>query len=96
MHYELAATYARLENYENAYRNLDIACESIKAFDQRPEIHSFSSLLLDIAELKKIDFETVDSRNHRDVMGESWLSNTDFDCIRNTDEFQKIIKALRD
>lgn len=96
MHYELAATHARIGDYENVYRHLSIACESIKAFDQRPDVQSFSSLLLGTVELKKMDFETADSRNHRDIMRESWLSNTDFDCIRNTDAFQEIIKALRD
>ena len=96
LHYELAAAHARLGDYENVYRHLNIACESIKAFDQRPEIQSFSSLLLGTVELNKMDFETSDSRNHRDIMRESWLSNPDFDCVRNTDAFQQIINALHD
>lgn len=91
---DIARFYARLGNNPTALEHLKCGATAAKAFDKRPEIQSFSSILLGDITAKRIDFETSDTRSLCEIMRDKWLSDSDFDKIRNTDEFKQIISTL--
>ena len=80
---------------EQAIDELKLAARCAQAFDERPEVQCFDSLLLGRVEWKRTDFETGDSRPLREIMREKWLASGDFDSIRQTREFQDVIKMLQ-
>lgn len=65
-----------------------------KDFDSRPKSEKRSSLLLGEVEMKRIDFETADTRSVCEIMRDKWLMQSDFTPIRETDEFKELVKAL--
>ncbi len=89
-----ARVYARLNNTEMAIKQLKVGVKHAKAFDNRPKETTIKSLLIGEKTLKKSDFDTDDTRNACEIMRDKWLVNPDFDSIRNTSEFQEIIKSL--
>lgn len=91
---DIAKLYARLDNDSQALEHLHIGAKAAKAFDNRPEEQSFSSLFLEDIIVKKTDFETSDTRSLCEIMRDKWLSFPDFDKLRKTDEFQEIINFL--
>ncbi|MDE6110532.1 MAG: hypothetical protein K2F65_01315, partial [Eubacterium sp.] len=91
---DIAQLYARLGNNSLAIEHLNIGATAAKAFDKRPEIQSFSSILLGDITANRIDFETSDTRSLCEIMRDKWLSSSDFDKLRNTDEFKEIINLL--
>lgn len=91
---DLAELYARLGDNSQAIAHLNIAATAAKAFDERPEEQSFSSSLLGSITTNKIDFETSDTRPLCEIMRDKWLSSSDFDKLRNTDEFKEIVNKL--
>ena len=92
---DIAKLYARLDNNKEAIKHLKIAAEAAKAFDGRPEEQVFSSMLLGSITVRKIDFETSDTRTLCQIMHDKRLSSPEFDKLRNTDEFKEIINMLR-
>ncbi len=91
---DIAQLYARLGENALALEHLNHGAAAAKAFDNRPEEQTFSGVLLGNITVKKIDFETTDTRPLTEIMRDKWLSSSDFDDLRNTDEFQEIINAL--
>ncbi len=91
---DIAKLYVRLDNDSQALEHLHIGAKAAKAFDKRPEEQSFPSLLLGDIIIKKMDFETSDTRSLCEIMRDKWLSSSDFDRLRKTDEFQEIINIL--
>ncbi|MDE5605517.1 MAG: helix-turn-helix domain-containing protein, partial [Eubacterium sp.] len=88
---DLARFYARFGNNPTALEHLKRGATAAKAFDNRPEEQSFSSILLGDITAKRIDFETTDTRPLAEIMRDKWLSDSDFDKLRNTDAFKEII-----
>ena len=96
LHYDMAKLYARLREAEHMFEHLNLSAESAKAFDSRPITQSYSSVLLEKVELNRTDFETTDTRSLCEIVHEKWLANQEFDCYRNTEEFQAIIQYLKE
>ncbi len=91
---QLARRYLRRGDTETALSHLHRAADGAIAFDTRPEKEHLKSLLLGKFTVSRLDFETADTRPHRQIMREKWLAGKDFDPIRETEEFQKILQKL--
>lgn len=91
---DIAELYARLGENSLALEHLKRGAKAAKAFDNRPEEQSFSSVLLGNITVKKINFETSDTRPLSEIMRDKWLSSSDFDNLRDTDEYKEILNAL--
>lgn len=91
---DIARFYVRLKDFGNAYKHLKIAVNGAKNFDARPKSKKVSALLLGEIEIKRLDFEAADSRSICEIMRDKWLMQSDFDPIRETDEFKELVKAL--
>ena len=94
LHYEMAKLNAALNNKVKMYHHLKTSAESAKNFDNRPDSQGYSSILLGDVTLKRVDFETADTRSCCKIMKEKWLVNPIFDKFRNTYEFKEIIHFL--
>lgn len=94
LQFDIAKLYARLEKYTEAIKHLYISAAAARAFDKRPEKQSFSSVLLGTVTVKRTDFETADTRSLSEIMRDKWLNSSEFDSIRNTDDFKQIIAQL--
>ncbi len=94
--YELALLHARTGNAQEACRYLKTAAQNARVFDDRPETLTISSLLLGTVTENKIDFDTADTRSYCRVMAEDWLTAQEFDILRDTEEFQKIVEMLNE
>ncbi len=90
----LAEVYTRLGKEAEAFDALTQTVMCAKAFDDRPETFSDSSLLLGEVTIKKTDFETGDSRSLCEIVRDKWLASPDFDSIRHTEKFQSILQKL--
>ena len=85
----------KLNQFDEALKQLQLSAEMALAFDNRPDETKTDSFLLGEKIQKKTDFETADSRPLREILRDSWLAAKEFDAIRNTDEFRKISERLR-
>ena len=85
----------KLQRYDQAIEQLQISAQRALEFDHRPEEIKTTSLLLGEEVRKKTDFETADSRPLCEILRDSWLAEKEFDAIRNTEEFQAILKQLQ-
>ncbi len=94
LYLELACCYANLNDEENAFKHLKLCAEAAKAFDERPDKQSYTSLLMGTVTDKRIEFETSDTRNLCEIVKEKWLSYDEFDSMRDTEEFANIIAML--
>lgn len=94
INYEKAKLYAKIGDEKSVYKHLESAAKRAIDFDGRPEIDEYNSLLLGNVKVKQTDFETADTRPLTEIMRNSWLSDTAFDSIRNTPEFEKIESML--
>ena len=92
MHY--ARLYARLGEYDKVYEQLELASDAAIRFDDRPESGVTKTVLFGEEEWKRTDFETDDSRPLCEIMRDKWLANSDFDCVRDTDEFKAVLNKL--
>lgn len=90
-----AEYYMKLQRYDQAIEQLQISAQRALEFDHRPEEIKTTSLLLGEEVRKKTDFETADSRPLCEILRDSWLAEKEFDAIRNTEEFQAILKQLQ-
>lgn len=93
--FDLARLYARLGDNQKAIEQLKIAAAGAKAFDKRPEKQMFSYILFGDIEVKRIEFETTDTRPLCEIMRDKWLSFGDFDKLRDTEEFKEVLNFLR-
>lgn len=91
---DIAELYAKLDNRAEAIEHLKLGATAAKAFDERPEKNNFFSLLLGEIVVKRIDFETADTRTLCEIMRNKWLSSPAFDKLRSADEFKEIINIL--
>ena len=89
-----AAAFARLGKCNDAIDQLKMAVKYANDFDNRPDETVISSLLLGETTIKKMDYETADTRPLTEIMRDKWLSSSSFDDLRNTDEFREIISFL--
>ena len=89
-----AAALARSGEYRDAINQLKMAVKYANCFDNRKDETIISSLLFGETMIKKVDFETTDTRPLTEIMRDKWLSSSHFDNLRNMDEFKEIINAL--
>lgn len=92
--FDIARLYVRIGDNQKAVQQLKIAAAGAKAFDDRPEKQLISSILFGDFVVKRIDFETADTRSLSEIMRDTWLSFSDFDKLRGTDEFKEILNML--
>ncbi len=85
----------KLNRCDEAIKQLKISAEMAIAFDNRPDELKTTSFLLGENIRKKTDFETADSRPLREILRDSWLTETVFDSIRDTEEFKSILERLK-
>lgn len=90
----LARAYARLNDKENAVENIKLTVKYAKIFDERPDASTFTSLLLGETTVNRTDFDTDDTRTLCEIVRDKWLAWSDFDSIRDSSEFKKIIEEL--
>ena len=90
----LAQVYARIGRTSEAIAELEAAAASALRFDRRPEQWSDNSLLMGEKNYYRTDYETSDTRPLRQVMAEKWMAHKDFDCIRSTPGFERILRML--
>lgn len=89
-----AKLYAKIGDKDKVLNLLKSAAQKAIDFDNRPNTQNYNCLLLGGVTVNKIDFETADSRTLCEIMRNKWLAHKDFDFIRNTPKFQKIIDML--
>ena len=89
-----AAALCRTDKNADAVLHLKTAAECVHNFENRPDETTVSTLLLGEVIEKKTDFETDDTRPLSEIMRDEWLSSSDFDKMRNTEEFKRIIAEL--
>jgi transcriptional regulator with XRE-family HTH domain len=92
----MAAVYSRLGENQQALTQLTIAADAARTFDHRPKEQNTACLLLGNRTWRREEFETSDARMCCEIMAQKWLQESDFDSIRSTPDFQKIIRMLED
>ena len=95
MAYRRAKCCITLNRYDEAVQHLKTAAETAMRFDNRPQEEVTTSLLLGETLRRKTDFETADSRPLREILRDSWLTDSVFDPIRNTADFQAVLEQLK-
>ena len=90
-----AKCLVKLNRFDEAIEHLKLSVKSAMAFDNRPEEIKAYSFLLGERVRKRTDFETADSRPLREILRDKWLSEKEFDVIRDTKEFKAILEQLK-
>ena len=90
----ISEIYMRLNDTDSAIAYLSKAAQAAKQFDNRPEKQQQSSVILGDITVNRTDFQTSDTRSLREIMRDSWLSDEQFDSIRETKEFKVIVNEL--
>ncbi|MBQ3692946.1 MAG: helix-turn-helix transcriptional regulator [Clostridia bacterium] len=91
----IAEIYMRLNDTDSAFAYLKKAAKAAKLFDERPEEQQQSSIILGDVTIKKTDFQTSDTRSLREITRDTWLSDDEFNPIRETKEYNEIISMLQ-
>ena len=73
---------------------LRLAVDKAKAFDNRPDKQTYSSVLVGEITVSKLNFETADTRPLCKILRDKWLQDEEFDSVRNDKEFQLILNEL--
>lgn len=94
INFDLAKLYAKLKNKELTLKHLKLSAKNAIKFDNRAEEQSYSSVLLGKVTIKKTYFETADSRPLNKIMRDKWLKDSEFNLVRDTKEFEKIVDML--
>ncbi len=94
LNFELACCYTNLGDEENAFRHLELCAKEARAFDNRPDKKSYTSLLMGTVTDKRIEFETSDNRPLIKIFKEKWLNHDDFDGIRETERFKEFVSSI--
>jgi len=84
-----------LDRRDEAWACLSRAVEAAIEFDERPAGMKIVSFLLGEKIFKKINFETADSRQLREILRDSWLCDKIFDAVRDTSEFKAVVERLK-
>ncbi len=90
----IAEIYMRLNDTDSAIAYLNKAAQAAKQFDERPEEQHQSSIILGDVTIKKTDFQTSDTRSLREIMRDTWLSDEEFDSVREDNEFRELLNQL--
>ncbi len=93
-HLERAKCLLKLGRTEEVWEPLRLSAEAAIEFDNRPEEETKESILLGEVVLKKVNYDTADSRPLREILRDKWLADEAFDEIRETEAFKEIIKKL--
>ncbi len=93
-HLERAKRLVKLGRTEEAWEQLRLSVEAAIEFDNRPEEETKESLLLGEVVLKRVNYDTADSRPLREILRDKWLADEALDVIREREEFQEILKML--
>ena len=88
----IAEIYMRLNDVDSAFSYLTKAAEAAKRFDERPEIQQSNSIILGDISVRRTDFQTSDTRTLCEIMSDTWLSDEEFDSIRETTEYKEIME----
>ncbi len=94
INYLIAKHYMNLSKYDKAIEHIKLCCNGAKTFDTRPEEMKISSLFFGEKTVKRSDFDTADSRSLCDIVHDSWLTDKEFEGIREMKEFSQIIELL--
>ena len=92
--FDIAKRYALMGDYGNMYKHLHLAVDEAKAFDSRPDEQKYSSVLVGEITERRLDFETSDTRPLCEILRDKWLIHDELDPVRDSKEFQDIIKSL--
>lgn len=92
--FDIAKRYALMGDIANTFKHLHLAVDEAKAFDKFPDEQKYTSVLVGEIIERKLDFETSDTRPICEILRDKWLIHDELDCIRDTDEFKKIIIRL--
>ncbi len=90
----IAEIYMRMNDTASASSYLKKAAQAAELFDKRPDIQQQSSIILGDVTVKKADFQTSDSRTLCEIMKETWLSDKEFDPVRETKEYRETVNLL--
>lgn len=90
----IAEIYMRLNDVDSAISYLKKAAQAAKKFDERPEEQHSNSILLGDISVKRTDFQTSDTRTLCEIMKDTWLSDEEFDLIRETTEYKEIMEMI--
>ena len=94
LNFDIAKRYALKGDYDNTFKYLHVAVDNAKAFDNRPDEQKYNAVLVGEITIKRTDFETSDTRPLCEILRDKWLIHDELDCIRDTEEFKAIVKAL--
>ncbi len=92
--FDIAKRYALIGDTDNMYKHLHLAVDEAKAFDNRPDEQKYSAVLVGEITERRLDFETSDTRPLCEILRDKWLIHDEFDSVRDTAEFKKIIEML--
>lgn len=92
--FDIAKRYALLGDFDNMYKHLRMSVQNAKDFDTRPDVQTYSAVLVGEITEKKTDFETSDTRSLCEILRDKWLIHDEFDSVRSSDEFKEILKLL--
>lgn len=93
-HYEIAKAYMKINKYDIALDHLSIASDYAIDFDVRPDTKSFQTAILGKITKRKSDYGVSSTSSLSEIMKTQWLTSPEFDDIRDTDKFQKILCNL--
>lgn len=93
-HIEAAKLYIKENNHSIAISHLKIAMQFALDYDKRPKEKIFHSALLGNFSKNRNDYASADMRTLSTIMKDDWLKSSEFDSVRNTDEFLNIIVNL--
>lgn len=93
-HFQHAKFCMKLNRPDEAIKHLKIAAESAIAFDDRPDEEIISTVIFGEKTERKTDFDTADSRPYKEILRDSWLEAEEFNKIRETNEFEELIRML--
>ena len=91
---DISKPYFKAGNTEKGFDCLAKSVEYAETFENRPETAEYNHFLFGKIGVRRDDFETSDQRPLKIIMRDKWLSDSGFDCVRDTEEFKKIISTL--
>ena len=72
----------------------DFVIDEAKEFDNRPDEQKYNTVLVGEITERRLDFETSDTRPLCEILRDKWLIHDEFDSVRDTEEFKRIIDML--
>ena len=90
----IAEICMRLNDKKSAFSYLKKTATAAKRFDERPDEQRLNSLLLGEITQRRTDFQTSDTRPLCEIIRDSWLSDEEFDSVRDTTEYKEILNMI--